>query len=171
MSAKDTKPYTGKRKALLDAMLDPDNAQLDVLNLCKVAGCSRESYYKYTKEVEFLEVIKEMALKTYGRSLLQSVNRVVSTGKRKDKDALQANKLIQEACGLLNANKGNTVNVAVQGNEAYVDQEYANDADLLADIDRQLDELNDMKRALTSSNRIKGDGIHPPNKDAREEGE
>ena len=161
MSAKDIKPYKGKRKALLQAMADPDNAGLDVLSMCNKAGISRESYYKYTKEPDFQQALKELCVNIYTRHMPQSVNSVVKLAKGGD---LGANRLMHESLGFI-GNKGNsqTVNVGVQAGETTT-ATYANDQEALEDIETSIKELKgyaeEIRTRMDSKNRLTH-AIHP----------
>lgn len=186
MSAKDIQPYKGKRKALLQTLADPANMDLDTLSICELAKCSRESYYKYTKEPDFQSALKELSIALYVRHLPQSVNSVIRTGRRKDQSGLQANRTIQEACGIVGGKGGNVVNIANMQQPTHERKDYASPQEAMADIDKTIAELQAYKATLIQqqeSNRFidthtsaqhndsrKGHAIHPHTETTTNEG-
>jgi len=50
----------GKKKKLLEVLLEADNESVD--EVCKRAGISRQTYYKYSKDPEFSKLINQTTL-------------------------------------------------------------------------------------------------------------
>lgn len=113
MSAKTQShnPYRGKRKALLHTMLDSDNMDLSVVDLCKKAKVSQRIYYTYTQEEKFNQALKDQVIRLYARHLPQSANRLAKLAKQGDMKAL---KLLHEALDLAGNRYTQTVNIANQ---------------------------------------------------------
>jgi len=51
---------TAKEKRLVEAMSDPKNRNLNITELCKVAGISREAYYQMMRKPAFVEYYKRI---------------------------------------------------------------------------------------------------------------
>lgn len=92
------KPTTNERK-LIEALCNPENRKLNVTELCKVVGISREAYYRmfrkpqfveYYKRVQF-EAVKQNAAKVLAASIEYAIN---------DPKCHQDRKMILEMAGL-----------------------------------------------------------------------
>lgn len=164
MSAKDIAPYKGKRKALLLTLADPENIGLDVLAICEKAKLSRESYYKYTKEPDFRDALKDLSVNIYVRHLPQSVNRVVK--KAKDGD-MGANRLMHESTGMISKGGTQSVNVAVHKDDQPTTLQIDTPEQLeqaIAQCQAEMQTLKELHANLVGmragTSRLPGDGIH-----------
>ena len=172
MSVKDIRPYKGKRKALLETLADPANCEADTTTICKLAKISKESYYKYTKEKNFQDALRELSIAIYVRHLPQSVNSVVKQSK---KGNINANRLIHDAIGMTGKGTVQTVNVGVSNEGQTIDTgEIQDDNEALALIAQEREQLDAWEHAIRArmgSDRMgKGDGIHPGTGAGEDEG-
>ena len=158
MSAKDIQPYKGKRKALLETLADSDNTLLSTIDICRTAGISKESYYKYTKEENFQQALRDLSIAIYVRHLPQTVNSVVKQSK---KGNINANRLIHDAIGMTGKG-GPTVNVGVTTQPTHETKDYDSPAEAIADIDKTIVELKAYRASIVDkqADRLKGHGIH-----------
>jgi len=160
MSHKDTRPYRGKRRKLLETLFDPDNIGEPIAEICRKAGISTPLFYKYTQEPEFNQALIDGTLRLYAKHLPQTANSIIKQAK---KGSIQAGKLLHEVLQLAGKGNSQTVNVGVQSGETTT-ATYANDTEALEDIEASIKELQgyaqEIKARLNNNNRLR-DGIHP----------
>ena len=156
---KDIKPYTGKRRKLLDVLFDPDNIGDDITELCRKAKISRAIFYKYTDEPEFNKAIIEGTLKLYAKHLPQSANSLIKQAKRGN---IQASKLLHQALLMVDNKGAINIGVSVEPTQATT-QTYKDSQEAIEDIDKRIEELKTIRQGQV--NRLEGHGIHPSDKD------
>jgi len=146
MSLRDVRPYKGKRRKLLDHLLNPENSEKTVAETCRDVNLAVNTYYKYTKEKEFNEALIEESIRAYARHLPQTVTSVIKSAK---KGNLKAAKLLHEALQLIGAGNSQTVNIANQPDRHTVIADTPEQ--LLDEISRQIDDLTRLKIQLTGA--------------------
>lgn len=52
---------TEKEKAILEVLLNPEHRMKSITDICKVAGCSRVTYYEAFSKPGFAEIYKEQS--------------------------------------------------------------------------------------------------------------
>ena len=176
MSAKDIAPYKGKRRKLLNYLLNPDNSEKTVAETCRDVGLATNTYYKYANEKKFNETLIAEAINAYARHLPQTATSVIKAAKGGD---MRAVRLLHEALQLAGRVGNQSVNLGVstepqpttleidtpEQREQALAQCYAERA--------TLDELITNLEAMRQPSRLegsgstpsRGDGIHP-DKDA-----
>ena len=163
MSAKDIAPYKGKRRKLLEALANAENADDGVDQICRKAGISRSIYYKYIDELEFRNALKSTVERTYARFAPQIAN---SVSKEAKKGNIRAADLIHKVLGYIESGNRQTVNVGVTNEPTQVNREFATPADALAAIEQErlyLDQLEQRIRGQIDAPREIGEAhaIHP----------
>jgi hypothetical protein len=165
---KDIAPYKGKRRKLLDYLVNIDNSDQDITDICKATGISRTTYYKYVHEPEFHDALKLCVTDLYAKSAPQVANSMIRQAK---KGNVRAGVLIHDALGLTGNKQGPSQVVNVVNNEVTTDQPYESTAEALAMIDSEIELLQAQRQAIalqasdtgtgTSTNRIGDHAIHP----------
>lgn len=163
MSIKDIKPYKGKRRSLLNYLLNPDNCTKTVAETCREISLSTKTYYKYTNEKDFNQALVDEAINAYARFMPQTATSVIKAAMSGD---MRAAKLLHEALSVTGKQAQQTVNVGVQGQDTQVNTAYASDNEALIAIDQDITTLQAYRQAImdrqteAGNSRLKGDGIH-----------
>lgn len=55
----NTYKLTPSSRRLLEALINPDNLDKNVTQLCNIADISRNSYYRFMKEQEFVDLVND----------------------------------------------------------------------------------------------------------------
>lgn len=83
--SKDTKADiykpTGKRKKILEVMLNPKNRFLSITDICKAAPCTRSMYYRAFEDERFVAYYKAKAKDLISRAVMPVVNAFVKEAK------------------------------------------------------------------------------------------
>lgn len=88
---------TATQEKLLSVLQDEENLSLSVSEICKKAGISRTSYYRFLKDRDFLCALREGGIQTIYGALLQTINSVV---KRAKEGSFPHQKLLIEVASL-----------------------------------------------------------------------
>jgi hypothetical protein len=170
MSHKDIRPYRGKRKRIIDALVDPDNIEATDLEICKIAGCSTRYLYGCFREPEFRQAVIDAGTRLYAKHYPQIANSVLKTARSAKKGNDKAQKLIHETLGQTGSRLTQTVNVGVSNEGAQVIEpdDIKDDNEALAIIEQERAQLDAWEQAIKArqagTNRLPGHGIHPQDK-------
>ena len=104
-------PYRGKRRRLLEVLINPDNDRLNEKQICEIAEVSKTSMWKYKREPDFQKAIDDLTARFYKICKPQVVNRVIKQAKQGD---IKSQRTLLELEGSLRTGGNQTVNVATQ---------------------------------------------------------
>ena len=161
MSIKDVAPYKGKRRKLLEVLVNVDNAELGVDATCKSAGITRPLYYKYIGEPDFQNALRAIVTRNYARFAPQIGNSMVKIAK---KGNVKAASLVFEMLKWAGRDgPSQVVNVGVSNESVDTTTPFDNPTEALAVIDMELERLNKQRAdiATRAGNRLDPHGIHP----------
>ncbi len=131
-----------KKDRLLQTMFEANN---DTINeLCDKAGISVKSFYKYTKEPEFQQAVTDMSERACTAHIPKILTALFRTA---NKGNIQAIRTALEIKGLIGSG-GQPVNVAILNAPTHESKDYASPAEAIADIDRNIAELQAYKATL-----------------------
>lgn len=160
MSLKDIRPYKGKRRTLLNYLLNPDHGDQTVAEICRNTKVSSKTYYKYTNEPEFNKALIDESINAYARHLPQTATSVIKAAKRGD---MRAAKLLHETLELVGRQANQTVNIAnaIQDDKPMeFDDTSTGRADALAYIAIIRKQCDDEEIRINTQARQAGDAIH-----------
>jgi len=92
------KPTTNERK-LIEALCNPENRKLNVTELCKVVGISREAYYRMFRKPQFVEYYKRVQFEAVKQSAAKVLAATIEYAINEPK-CHQDRKMILEMAGL-----------------------------------------------------------------------
>jgi hypothetical protein len=72
---------TSAEGKILDVMLNPENKNLNVTEICEAAGVSRTIYYRVFKNQEFVDYYREQSKNLVSQALGQVINACVNQAK------------------------------------------------------------------------------------------
>ena len=152
----------GKRKRLLEVLHEAEKETVE--QICKKAGISRDTYYRYIKDPKFQEILTQSSVNACLARTPKIVRTLLDTAENGDsRQNIQAIRTALEFAGFLKSGNSQTVNVGVQAGETTT-ATYANDQEALEDIETSIKELQgyaqEIKARLNNNNRLR-DGIHP----------
>jgi len=164
MPAHNTKQAVrGKKKRLLDILFE-DNS-LSVVEICRKAGISTVTYYKYMQLPAMQEAIKDITTRTFTNRLPFTVNAIT---REAEKGNLQACKLVLEALQYIGKGNNQSVNVAVHKDTEpptlqidTPEQLEQAIAQCMAELATLQELIANLKAMRQPAGRLKGDGIHP----------
>jgi hypothetical protein len=88
---------TEKERAILEALLNPEHRMKSITDICKIADCSRLTYYNAFKKPEFAELYKQRSLELVKQCVAPVLNTFVREAQR---GSFQHGKVILEMAGL-----------------------------------------------------------------------
>lgn len=88
---------TDKEKALLEVLLSPEHRMKSITDICKIAGCSRPTYYSAFEKPEFQAIYKEKSKALVDQSIAPVLNTFVREALR---GSFQHGKVLLEMAGL-----------------------------------------------------------------------
>ena len=159
MSMKDIAPYKGKRRKLLDHLMNVENAEQDISEICKAIDLSRTTYYKYVHEPEFQNALKLCVLDNYAKHLPQVASSCIREAKRGNVKAVA---LIHEVLSMIpRSGPSQVVNVGVSQVQP---QAFESDTDMLASLEAEASE----RVKLIEQVRARITGVKPVQEDNKE---
>lgn len=105
----DLSTFKGKRRKLLEYMLDPEHRHMSVTYICDAVGVSRTYYYNCTKDEDFDTTLNDVKNRCFNRYLARIDKKMAEQAVEGD---TKAARLIYEIKGQVGG-RGSTVNVAV----------------------------------------------------------
>lgn len=148
----------GKKRKLLNIMLDLASSELPVMEICRQADISTKSFYKYVNDEKFNNELKRLSIQAFTRHLPQTTTAIIKQAKRGN---IPASKLMLEALELVGRGTTQTVNVGITQDDKPM--EFKNDEERIAYADQVERELVAF-RASIGLKRVavqEGDAIHP----------
>lgn len=161
----------GKKKRLLQVIYDPDLDNVEAI--CKKAGISKDTYYRYLKDENFTEAVKLLGIRVFAHRLPMTVRSVL---RQSEKGDMKAAKLVLEALQLSGKGNTQTMNVAMHDQPQpttldidtpeQLEQAIAQCTAEMGTLQEIMDNLVAMRQQSSlpgraGTNRLKGDGIHP----------
>lgn len=99
---------TGGEQKLLQAMLNPENTGSSIIELCKAAGTSRDTYYSAMKKPEFVKLYQETAISMIKHEVYPLIKAGIREAKRGN---YQYWKSLLQMTGMINQDETNGSNV------------------------------------------------------------
>lgn len=105
----DISSFTGKKRKLLEYMLDPEHQHKSVTDVCEAVGVSRTYYYACVKDEKFDITLKDVKNRCFSRYQAQVDRKISEQAVAGDPKSARLFYEIQGQVG----GRGNTVNVGV----------------------------------------------------------
>lgn len=88
---------TEKEKALLEVLINPDYRMKSITDICKIAKCSRSTYYEAFSKPHFVEIYKQQSMDMVKQSVASVLNTFVREAQR---GSFQHGKVLLEMAGI-----------------------------------------------------------------------
>ncbi|OZV10782.1 hypothetical protein CIW83_18355 [Tissierella sp. P1] len=88
---------TEKEKALLEVLINPENRMKSITDICKIAKCSRSTYYEAFSKPEFVEIYKQYSVDLVKQSVASVLNTFIREAQR---GSFQHGKVLLEMAGV-----------------------------------------------------------------------
>lgn len=88
---------TKKEQILVETLLNPKNRMKNIMDVCRIAGCGKNTYYRAFEKKGFNEYYKQCSLEMVDKNIGQVMSSFVSEAKR---GSFQHGKILLEMSGM-----------------------------------------------------------------------
>jgi hypothetical protein len=105
----DLTQFSGKKRKLLEYMMDPENQHKSVVEICRTLGVSRNYFYQCMKDEDFNRMLNDVRNRCFSRYLAQVDKKISEKAAGGD---IPSAKLFYEVQGMVGRGGNQTVNIA-----------------------------------------------------------
>ncbi|NLU27090.1 MAG: hypothetical protein GXX00_08105 [Hungateiclostridium thermocellum] len=109
---RDGYALTDNGKKLLEVLINPEHYGKSVTEKCRIAGISRDSYYRLMKEPGFVYILNEASIDLI-RSHVNDILQATLKFSLKDPKCHSDRKMLLQKCGIIEDNNGLEGNIMI----------------------------------------------------------